>query len=83
MPQNYRLQQIITELCHLLDIQSLMLEGRVKLGDMSVEEIDTYVERNLRIRQLCNDLHGEVSDGDTNSTLRFGIHSVGTSRLVN
>jgi hypothetical protein len=49
-------QEIITEMCSLLDEQSGLLNGPLTLAGMGGEQLGAYEKRNDRLRELCQDL---------------------------
>jgi hypothetical protein len=52
-----RLQEISTEISNLLDQQSRLLNGDIKLSEMSGDEIALYRKRAQRLTQLSEELN--------------------------
>jgi len=55
-----RIREISTEMCHLLDEQTKLLNNGTSLCHMSREELGGYAQRNDRIHQLCTELNDLV-----------------------
>lgn len=51
-----RLREISIEMCRLLDDQSRVLNDRLKLNDISGEEMNRYARRAERLHQLAKEL---------------------------